>query len=103
MQALQLLTGFLIGKLAAIHFQKMACCRECTPYARKIGSGGKGTVRQRKFRNEVTLRCILAGDVKLSLQVLLSDLQIAQSHAVNLPPRLRQTLKTLFAVRWKLI
>ena len=39
----------------------------------------------------MTVRGVLAGDVKLTLQVLLSDLQIAQSHAnVFVPQQLHE-------------
>jgi len=92
---LQLVTRVLIAKLAAVHFQEMARRRERSANARQIGADRQGTVRQEEFGNEMTLCRALAGEVKFALQVLLSDLQIAQSHAdVFVPQQLHEGGKT---------
>ena len=58
----------------------MTYCREGAADAWKIRRGIGGTVRQWEFGNGVALDGVLAGEVKLALQVLLSDFEIEQGH-----------------------
>ena len=79
-ETLQLAAGVLIRKLAAVHFQEMTCCCQRAADARKIRAGEERVVGLREFGNEVKAGSVLAGDVKLTLQVLLSDFEIPQGH-----------------------
>ena len=63
-----------------MYFQEMACCTQRLPDTIKTGAVGGGAVSRKQLRDEVTLRGVLQGEVKLALEVLLSDLDIAQSH-----------------------
>jgi hypothetical protein len=59
----------------------MACCSHCALDTIKTGAVRGGTLGRKQFRDEVALRGVLQGAVKLALKILLSDLDIAQSHA----------------------
>jgi hypothetical protein len=61
-----------IRELASVHFQKVACSRECVTDSGKIGRSG----RNRERGDTVRLSCVVAGSVELALQIRLGDLQI---------------------------
>jgi hypothetical protein len=63
-----------------MYFQEMACCSQRAPDTIKTGAVGGGAVDREQLRDEVALRGVLQGEVILALEVLLSDLDIAQSH-----------------------
>ena len=70
---MQLATGFLIAELAAVHVQEMTCRAERALDTSKIGGSREG-IGEGKFGDEVMMGGGLAGEVKLTLQVLLRDL-----------------------------
>jgi len=63
-----------------MYFQEMACCAQRLPDTIKTGAVGGGAVGRKQLRDRVALRGVLQGEVILALEVLLSDLDIAQSH-----------------------
>ena len=81
LQALQTSLGFLVRQITAMHFQDLACCCQGPLDTLKTRAVCGGSVGLRQLRDEVALSGVLKGEVKLALEVLLSDLDIAQSHA----------------------
>lgn len=88
-QALKPALGFLIGPLATIHLQEMVGCCQCLTDARKIGA--EAVLGQWLCGQTMRMRCILAGLVEFSLQVLLGDRTVPQGHPnVFMPEQLHQ-------------
>ena len=77
-ETLEAATDFVIGELAPVHFQKVACRRECVADSGEIGGGA---TRNGKGWDAIRLRRVLASPVELALQIRLGDLQIAKGHA----------------------
>lgn len=71
----------LVLKLTTEHLQQMTSCRERLADTGQICGAGRRTAGYRKLREEMWLGSILASQMEFALQVLLSDLQIAESHA----------------------
>ena len=89
LQALELVADFLIGEAAPIHLQEVASRREGLMDSGEVGVSGVDG--DGKGRQAVRVCDILAGQVELALQVLLGDLEIAQSHAdVFVPEQLHE-------------
>ena len=78
-KALELTPGFLIIQQAAsVHLQEVACSSQCLADSREVGA--EGLLEGGKRGQRMALCRILADLVELSLQVLVSDLDIAQGH-----------------------
>jgi len=80
-EALELASGFLICHLTAKHFQQMSCSGESAADSRKIGCSQRGVWRERQVGDGVDLWCVLAGQMKLALEIDLGNRDIAQGHA----------------------
>ena len=76
-ETLKAATDRIIGELASVHFQKMACSCECVADPREIRGGSRSGERW----DAVRLRCVVPSPVELALQIGLSDLQVAKGHA----------------------
>ena len=76
-KTLKAVTGLVIGELATVRLQKVACSRECLADSGEVG-GGRG---DGKRGYAVRLGCVVAGPVELALQIRLGDLQIAKRHS----------------------
>jgi hypothetical protein len=65
LEALQPAAGFLVRESTPVHFQEVACGRDCPADARGIGAGG--AVGNRENGHAMRLGCMLAGGVELAL------------------------------------
>ena len=92
-EALEPAFGVLIGELPTVHLEKMASGRQRLANSGEVGGGG--TVGCGEYWSMVRLRRTLTSGMELALQVLLSDLHVAQSHAdVFVAEQLLESRKT---------
>jgi len=85
-EPLQRATSFAVVKLAAVDLQKVARRCQAVADSRKVRAGGGEIVWEREFGNAVGLKRVLAGQMKLTLEIALGDLQVPHGHADVIVP-----------------